>query len=115
MSISLEVLTPNVTLIKVSGRLDQEQILPLEAAINDVLKADVDTVIVDMSDATYINSGGLRCLVTGWRKAKQQGGDLLLCGLNSRLQEIFSMVGFDKVFTICTNRESALEKSQSTN
>ena len=56
---------------------------------------------------TYINSGGLRCLVSSWRKARQQSGDLILCGLSSRLHEIFAMVGFDKVFQITTTIEEA--------
>jgi anti-sigma B factor antagonist len=42
----------------------------------------------------------LRCLVSAWRRAKAGEGSLVLCGLNERLREIFSMVGFDKVFDI---------------
>ena len=57
-------------------------------------------LIVDLTHTTYINSGGLRCLVSAWRRAKAAQGSLSLCGLNERLQEIFTMVGFDKVFTI---------------
>ncbi|MFQ5421945.1 MAG: STAS domain-containing protein, partial [Anaerolineae bacterium] len=64
-------------------------------------------LIVDLADTSYINSGGLRCLVTVWRQARQKEGNLVLCGLSPRIQEIFTMVGFDKVFQIYTNPESA--------
>ena len=60
-----------------------------------------------MTEATYINSGGLRCLVSAWRRTREQGGDLVLCGLNSRLEEIFSLVGFDRVFHIYATYEDA--------
>jgi anti-sigma B factor antagonist len=57
-------------------------------------------LIIDLSQTTYINSGGLRILVTAWRKTQEQQGNLVLCGLNDRLLEIFAMVGFDKVFRL---------------
>jgi anti-anti-sigma factor len=60
----------------------------------------------------YINSGGLRCLVTAWRRARQAQGDLLLCGLNQRLNEVFTMVGFDKVFGIYSSCEAAVQALQ---
>ena len=90
----------NTWLIGVSGRLDQSLTPKLEEALNDLLANGHFALVVDLTHATYINSGGLRCLVSAWRRAKANDGTLALCGLNSRLQEIFAMVGFDKVFTI---------------
>jgi len=87
-------------LIRVDGRLDQDQTPQLETILNELLDDGHINFIVDLTATTYINSGGLRCLVSVWRKARQQSGNLVLCGLNDRLQEIFSMVGFDKVFQI---------------
>ena len=64
-------------------------------------------IIIDMSSATYINSGGLRCLLTGCRISRNQGGDIVLCGLNARMTDIFEMVGLDHIFTIHTTRREA--------
>ena len=61
---------------------------------------DIINFVVDMSHATYINSGGLRVLVSGWRTSRQQGGDLLLCGLNDHLQAVIQMIGFHKLIQI---------------
>lgn len=87
-------------LIGVNGRLDQSLNPKLEETLNDLLDNGHHDLIVDLTHTTYINSGGLRCLVSAWRRAKAAQGSLSLCGLNERLQEIFTMVGFDKVFTI---------------
>jgi anti-anti-sigma factor len=87
-------------LIGVNGRLDQSLNPKLEETLNDLLDNGHYDLIVDLTQTTYINSGGLRCLVSAWRRAKASQGSLSLCGLNERLQEIFTMVGFDKVFTI---------------
>ncbi len=100
MAIRQEQLAGGVTLVLVDGRLDQGQNGELEAALNELLADDQIKLVVDLSQTSYINSGGLRCLVTVWRKARQQEGNLVLSGLNPRLQDIFRMVGFDKVFQI---------------
>lgn len=90
----------NTWLVGVSGRLDQNLIPKLEETLNELLESGHNQLLVDLSQTSYINSGGLRCLVSAWRRAKAGEGSLSLCGLNARLQEIFTMVGFDKVFAI---------------
>jgi anti-sigma B factor antagonist len=89
-----------VRVVHVRGRIDQSLTPQLEQVLNELLDEEHYQVIVDMENATYINSGGLRALVSAWRKARQHDGNLVLWGLNPRLQEIFAMVGFDKVFNI---------------
>lgn len=100
MSISSEQLEGKVWMIKAHGRLDQNSTPELEQTLNDLLEQGHYRFIVNFNEATYINSGGLRCLVSAWRRAQKQDGDIVLCGLNSRLEEIFSLVGFDRVFRI---------------
>ncbi|MCB9443597.1 MAG: STAS domain-containing protein [Ardenticatenaceae bacterium] len=97
----------NVHLIRVNGRLDHSQTPQLEDRLTHLLEAGHYFLVTDLTQTDYINSGGLRCLVSAWRKARQQQGNLVLCGLNNRLQEIFNMVGFDKVFQIFPDYETA--------
>jgi anti-anti-sigma factor len=107
MSVQQEYLNDGVWLVNVSGRLDQNLNPQLDAALTGLLATDHNQIIVDLSQTDYINSGGLRCLVSAWRKARQNEGNVWLCGLNGRLEEIFSMVGFDKVFQIYPTLEEA--------
>lgn len=100
MSVWQEKLNGSVWLIGVNGRLDQALNPKLEETLNELLDNGHYHLVVDLTHTTYINSGGLRCLVSAWRRAKGNQGSLALCGLNDRLQEIFAMVGFDKVFEI---------------
>ncbi|MCA9866524.1 MAG: STAS domain-containing protein [Anaerolineae bacterium] len=102
----------DVWLVGVDGRLDQTLNPKLEEVLNELLDNDHFNLLVDLSRTTYINSGGLRCLVSAWRRAKANEGSLALCGLNSRLQEIFSMVGFDKVFEIYEDCSQARSRAK---
>jgi anti-sigma B factor antagonist len=107
MTIRQQSLPGDLWLVTVNGRLDQNITPALEEALNELLHAGSNRLIIDLSEATYINSGGLRCLVAAWRKARQQGGDVYLCGLRARVAEVFSMVGFDKVFSVYPTRREA--------
>lgn len=102
-------------LVGVDGRLDQTLNPKLEETLNELLDNGHYQLVVDLTQTTYINSGGLRCLVSAWRRAKANEGSLALCGLNSRLQEIFSMVGFDKVFEIHEDCATARTRARTKN
>ena len=107
MSVSCQQMDGNVWVVSSRGRLDQSMNPQLEQSLSELLDSGHDRFIIDLSEATYINSGGLRCLVSAWRRTQAQGGDLVLCGLNARLEEIFSLVGFDRVFQIYATYEDA--------
>ena len=109
MSVQQSTLPSGVIIITVNGRLDQAQTSELESQIAEALDQTEPRIVIDLSQSNYINSGGLRTLVTGWRKAKQLDGELVLSGLNERLSSIFQMVGFDKVFTIYQTDQEATE------
>jgi anti-anti-sigma factor len=61
-----------------------------------------------MSAVSYINSSGLRSLVSGWRQLGSQGGTLVLCGLETRIQQVFNTVGFDKIFAVFATKMEAV-------
>lgn len=99
MSIQTERLAPSdMVVVRVVGRLDQTLNASLEQTLSGLLADRHVHLIVDLTETSYINSGGLRTLVSAWRKVSREGGSLRLCGLSPRLQEIFAMVGFDQVF-----------------
>jgi anti-sigma B factor antagonist len=108
MNISHKQLANSIWQVEVRGRLDQSQTPQLNHTLIELINAEQYRLVVNLSDVSYINSGGLRCLVSAWRKARAQNGNVILFGLNDRLCEIFTMIGFDKVFQIYPTQEEAL-------
>jgi anti-sigma B factor antagonist len=109
MSVSEEQLAGDIWLVKVSGRLDQSQTAVLEESLQKLLLENHNRLVIDLSDVTYVNSGGLRCLVTIWRQARDHGGKVVLCNLGERISQVFAVVGFDKVFDIYASLAEAQE------
>lgn len=109
MSVWKEQLTGDIWLVGISGRLDQSQTTDLEESLQKLLDEGHNRLVIDLSKVTYVNSGGLRCLVTIWRQARDRGGNVVLCNLSERISRVFVVVGFDKVFEIYSSRAKALE------
>lgn len=112
MSISHETLANDIELITVQGRLDQTLNPALESQLNQLLADHRYCLIIDLTAVTYINSGGLRCLISAWRQVKQNNGNIMLYGLNERLHEIFDMIGFYNVFQIHQTRNETIAAMQ---
>ncbi len=87
-------------LVQPEGRIDALAVPELEGAFRGLLERGAVSVVVDLSEATYISSSGLKAIVSTWRALRTRGGQLVLAGLGPRLREIFEMVGFTPIFKI---------------
>ncbi len=95
--------------LKPEGRLDANHAPDLEKQLQEAL-GDPSVpcrMLIDMSDARYISSHGLRLLLATLKQAEQSGGSMALCCLNARVSEIMSMAGLDRVFHIYATRGEA--------
>ncbi|MCA9980201.1 MAG: STAS domain-containing protein [Anaerolineales bacterium] len=100
-------------LVVVRGRIDQNTALFLNHPPNTAIyPLSLHPPLLILTALNYLNIGGLRCLVTARKKANAQQQDLWLCGLNDRLQEIFAIVGFDQLFRIFPDMETARQAYQ---
>jgi anti-anti-sigma factor len=104
----VRVLDRQAVVISPSGRLDSNTSTMLEKTLVTQLDRGMIWLFVDMSDAEYIASSGLKVLVSAWRRARDNQGDVVLSGLQPRIVEIFEMVGFDMLFQIFPDLDSAL-------
>lgn len=102
------VLENNAVVIVPNGRLDSNTSPRLEKTLKMLLDLGHTWLFVDMRDVEYIASSGLKLLVSAWRRAQAVEGNVILSGLQPRIVEIFEMVGFDMLFDIFPDLDSAL-------
>lgn len=100
----------DVDVVGVRGRLDHTLIPDLDDQLMPLLNGGRHRILLDLTQTTYTNSGGLRVIVRAWRTARANGGDVILYGLDESLMNIFAMVGFDKILTIVPDVDSAKEQ-----
>jgi serine/threonine-protein kinase RsbW len=104
----VRALEQHTAVITPSGRLDSNSSSRLEKVLSAQLQQGHTWLFVDMSAVEYIASSGLKVLVAAWRRARDNGGDVVLTGMQPRIIEIFEMVGFDMLFQVFPDLNSAL-------
>lgn len=96
--------------IDLAGRLDSNNSGTLEDILQEALiQQEHYRLIVNLDGVDYISSSGLKALVTAWRLARDNGGDVILTSLRNRIQEIFNMIGFDMMFNIYDSPSDAID------
>jgi anti-anti-sigma factor len=90
-----------VDLVRVSGRVDHQTAPELEKMLQGIIGGGRHNVVVDLSDASYISSAGLKVLQATAKSARgMMGGDVRLARLPANLKEVFKLTGFDGFFKI---------------
>jgi anti-sigma B factor antagonist len=90
----------NVSVVKVSGRVDSLTAPELDTVLKDHLSADRNNVVVDLQETEYMSSAGLRALVAALKEAKRRGGNVRLAQPSTRVQEVIDLAGLTPVFDI---------------
>ena len=102
-------------LLRARGRINVLSANLFEA---DTLRAAARTesnVVVEASDVTYVSSAGLRAFLRISRTLGRNQRSLHICSLKPHIQQVFVMVGFDRVIPLHPDVESALTAAQRSN
>src|SRR6185437_4764362 len=97
-----------VPVVRVSGRIDMETAKLLEEACKSWIGQGERFLILDLTNVRYISSWGLRCILGVGKALGQNRGQLLTCGLNATVKEVFQISGFDSAFPTCPTIDGAL-------
>ena len=98
----------NITVMKISGRLDATVYQDLDKAVTQKIAEGKSRIVLDFSDLTYISSAGLRSLLTSTKKLKAVNGTLALCAVRGMVKDVIALSGFDTFLTISDTIEQAL-------
>ena len=99
----------DVTILCPEGKItlgdgDQE----LGEAVRTVLEAGSRRIILNLSKVSYLDSSGVGELVGCYTSIKGKGGELRLCGMNSRIFSLMKMTSLHSVFEVRDTEDEAL-------
>jgi anti-sigma B factor antagonist len=107
MEISLQPLDPDITLVRLDGRLDARSSPNVKTTLQELLNEDQIKIIVDLEQVPFIDSSGLAALVSGFRVAREKGGNVVLSSAQSQAHVVFRLTMLDRVFAIHPTLEEA--------
>ena len=85
------------TTVRCSGKLTLSTCGLLRTAVNDCIP-DTKTLVLDLTNVTYVDSSGLGELVGVYVSTKNAGCKLKLINLNQRLKELLSVTRLAPLF-----------------
>ena len=97
---------PNV--LPLERKIDLRVLPAVTESLNIMTERKVERIVVDLSNATYIDSAGLAALILAMQKVKCLGGKFFLTGLDRTMRSIFETSRLDQIFQILPDVDAAL-------
>ena len=108
--IKTEQLDGDEYVISLAGEVDLYTAPEFKAQLLDVIGKGAKQVIVDFTDTTFIDSTTLGVLVGGVKRLRTSDGELSLVCSDRNITKIFEITGLDRVFTIFSTRDEAIQQ-----
>ena len=98
-----------VDLVTVDGRVDSSTAPQLEKALQKIIDNGRYRIVVDLSEADFMSSAGLRALLSALKQVRRfNRGDLRLAGMSSKVKRAFELAGLLVVFQTFDNGVDAV-------
>ena len=89
-----------VPVLSVRGEVDVSTAPRLRQALIELATDGRERVVVDLDGVEFLDSTGLGVLVSGLKRFRTLGGDLILSCSQGRVLRVFEITGLDRAFEI---------------
>ncbi|MEA2483709.1 MAG: anti-sigma factor antagonist [Thermoleophilaceae bacterium] len=104
-----DVAADDTTVVKVAGEIDMETGPAFRQGLLRALGAGRGGLIVDLSQATFLDSTALTSLVNAFDDLRRQGGgNLVIVATDPRMRALFDVARLDRDFRIFETRADAI-------
>jgi anti-sigma B factor antagonist len=98
----------DAALVALAGEVDLYTAPELKRELLQVIEAGAKTVIVDLTDTTFVDSTTLGVLLGGLKRLRANDGRIILVCSDRNIRKIFEITLLDRVFPIVETRDEAL-------
>jgi len=85
--------TPGVLVLRIEGEIDLDTVGILRSRLEEVERADIQKLVLDLGETKYVNSSALAVLVKFAENFRERGGGIALARVTSRVKLVFEMLG----------------------
>jgi len=97
----------DITELYVEGHIDSMASASLEQRLRQLIKNGAYKIAVNLSDVSYISSGGWGIFTGEVRHLRENGGDVVLVGMASDVYDVYELLGFADVIRAFATIEEA--------
>lgn len=96
------------------GRIDAAASAGLARMLDQPLQAGQHSLVLDLSQVSYLSSSALRVLLVRAKELRRRGGRMLLCCAQPNVERVLRMTGLAEILSLYRTREAALNALEST-
>jgi anti-sigma B factor antagonist len=108
-AIRMGKLPDGTPVVAIAGEIDLFTAPEFKQAVSAGLQGGDHSVVVDLSETTFIDSSSLGVLIGAHRRAQARGGSLVVVCDNDAIVKTFHITGLDGVFTLLPSLDAAEE------
>lgn len=86
-----------VAIVSCTGRLNMTEAPRLKQMVDSIVADSVSRIVVDLTDAPFVDSSGLGALIGGLKTARQAGGDLRIAGAGEQILAVLGLTNLDRI------------------
>lgn len=99
----------NFQLLILSGDLiDKNQATDLLLKVDELLLAQKNKLMIDLSDLKYMNSSGLNVLIQILTKSRTQGGESVIFNVNKKVNDLLVITKLNTLFKVVDSKTEAV-------
>lgn len=98
-----------VAQVSVSGEVDLYTAPALKGALREAIDSGALRVLVDLTQATFIDSTTLGVLIGAVKRLRPLGGELAIACQDPNIRKIFSITLLDRIFEIFPTADAGIE------
>jgi anti-sigma B factor antagonist len=106
--VTVASLTRELALVSVSGELDLYTAERVKRGIGEADAVGADTVVIDLSESSFIDSTALGVLVQETKRLEGRGHSLVLVTNDPRTRRVLEVTGLDRVVLTYATLHGAL-------
>ena len=100
----------NIQILTISGELiDKNQAIHLLSAVDELVEAGNNKLIIDIKDLKYMNSSGLNVLIQLLTKTRNNGGESVIFNVNKKITELLIITKLNTLFKIAESKKEAIK------
>ena len=100
-----------VAVVTVFGQADLHTAPELRSALTEAIDGGAEALVIDLSEATFIDSMTLGVLLGALKRLRPTGGSLSIVCSDAHIRRIFEITLLDRVFSMHETRDAALREA----
>lgn len=97
------------TVVRAEGEIDIASVEMLESSVSRIREGGVKCLLFDLEPVTFMDSTGLRVLVSSHQEMKSEGGEIALVVGNGPVRRLLQVSGLEEGLAVYTSFDEVEE------